>query len=169
MAQKKRSTRPTLLAVGEGDSEEAFLKYLRRLYCSNYEGVSVTVVNAHGKGPGNVVSTAVGQLRNKDFDKALALLDTDLPWSPKDREAARRAKTVLIGSTPCLEGLLLKILGQAIPELSAQCKKRIATLVEGELTETDSYTAVFPKHVLDAAREKITELDVLLTLYEGKA
>ena len=70
-----RTQRVTLLAVGEGDSEEAFLKYLRSLYCANHAGVNVTVRNAHGKGPGNVVSTAIGHMRNRAFDRALALLD----------------------------------------------------------------------------------------------
>lgn len=61
--KKQRPQRATLLAVGEGDSEVCFLKYLRSLYCANSAGVSVTVMNAHGKGPGNVINTAVGHLQ----------------------------------------------------------------------------------------------------------
>mgnify|MGYP001473509280 CR=1 FL=1 len=34
MARKQHQVRKTLLVVGEGDSEEAFLKHLRDLYCS---------------------------------------------------------------------------------------------------------------------------------------
>ena len=51
MARKRHPLRKTLLIVGEGDSEAAFLKHLRDLYCSGGAGVAVTVRNAHGKGP----------------------------------------------------------------------------------------------------------------------
>lgn len=34
MAQRNHQVRPTLLAVGEGGSEHAFLKHLRSLYCA---------------------------------------------------------------------------------------------------------------------------------------
>ncbi len=163
---KLRSQRTTLLAVGEGDSEEAFLKHLRNLYCANRAGVNVTVRNAHGKGPGNVISTAIGHLRNRDFDRALALLDTDLTWLRKERELARKHKLKLIGSTPCLEGLLLQIKGVTVPPVSDQCKKMIHQMLQSDLTEISSYALHFPKQLLDQARQKIDELDQLLKLFE---
>jgi len=59
--RKKYRVRKTLLIVGEGDSEEAFLKHLRELYCSDGAGVAVTVRNAHGKGPEHVINHAAKQ------------------------------------------------------------------------------------------------------------
>lgn len=162
-----RHQRTTLLAVGEGDSEEAFLKYLRSLYCADHAGVSVTVRNAHGKGPGNVVNSALGHLRNRAFDRALALLDTDLEWTPKDRDAARKAGLRLIGSTPCLEGFLLQILELPVPANSAQCKRAIAQALRADLTEISSYAPHFPKALLERARRQhLPELNVLLALFE---
>lgn len=162
-----RTQRVTLLAVGEGDSEEAFLKYLRSLYCADHAGVNVTVRNAHGKGPGNVVSTAIGHMRNRAFDRALALMDTDLAWNKKDREAARKAGLSLMGSVPCLEGLLLKILGRPVPESSAQCKAAITQALQADLTEISSYAKHFPKNLLDQARaQHVPELQALVDLFE---
>jgi hypothetical protein len=165
--KKQRQIRATLLAVGEGDTEEAFLKYLRSTYCSGNVGVSVTVMNAHGKGPGNVVATAVGHLRMRAFDRTLTLMDTDLEWTKKDRDAARKHKIELIGSTPCIEGLLLRVLGKPVPDQSAQCKKAIAQLTKLDLTDPGAYSELISKVKLDAARLKMPELDQLLGLLEG--
>lgn len=165
-AQKMRTLRTTLLAVGEGDSEVAFLRHLRSLYCADHAGVNVAVRNAHGRGPGNVISTALGHMRNRAFDRALALLDTDLDWAQKDREAARKAKLVLIGTRPCLEGLLLKILGIPVPEQSAQCKKAIQTALSADMTELRSYVQHFPKTLLENARKHVPELDNLIKMFE---
>ena len=165
--QTHRPQRTTLLSVGEGDCEEAFLKHLRSLYCANHAGVSVTVRNAHGKGPGNVISRAIAHMSNRAFDRTVALLDTDLEWHKKDREAARKKGLVLVGSTPCLEGLLLKILGRPVPQTSTQCKSAISQLLKADLTETASYAQHFPKALLEQARHKqAPELDTLLRQFE---
>jgi hypothetical protein len=165
--QPHRAQRTTLLAVGEGDCEEAFLKHLRSLYCANHAGVSVTVRNAHGKGPGNVIGRAIAHMSNRAFDRTLALLDTDLEWTKKDREAARKKGLVLVGSTPCLEGLLLKTLGRPVPQTSNQCKAAVAQLLKADLTETTSYAQHFPKAMLEQARQKhAPELDALLKQFE---
>lgn len=78
MARKKHQVRKTLLIVGEGDSEVAFLKHLRELYCSGGVGVRVTIRNAHGKGPENVIAFAARQAGIYSYDAHAALLDTDL-------------------------------------------------------------------------------------------
>ena len=167
MAQKQYQVRKTLLVVGEGDSEEAFLKHLRDLYCSRGEGVATTVRNAHGKGPENVLDHVTRQARNANFDKLVALLDTDLLWTDKLRKDARKAKIDMIGSIPCFEGLLLSILGKPPGAQCADCKKAIQQLIDIDLTERQSYAKHFPKAVLDAARLKIVELDQLLKAFEG--
>ena len=59
----KRTVQTTVLIVGEGDTEKAFLDYLKSLYVTRGCGVSVTIRNAHGKGPINVVDTAIRQSR----------------------------------------------------------------------------------------------------------
>jgi hypothetical protein len=168
MARKQHQVRKTLLIVGEGDSEEAFLKHLRELYCSGGAGVAVTVRNAHGKGPENVIDHATRLARIASFDKRVALLDTDIPWTDKLKKEARKAKINMIGSIPCFEGLLLAILGKYPAAQCADCKKAISLLLGVDLTERQSYAKHFPKPVLDAARLKIVELDQLLAVFEGR-
>ena len=165
--RKSREARPTLLVVGEGDCEVAFLKHLRQLYCSGGRGVTVTISNAHGKGPENVVEHTRRQARPYGFDQVVAFLDTDIAWSDQLKKAARQDKIALVGSTPCLEGFLLSILQQQVPDVSSECKRALRRLVGQEMTEREHYEQDFPAPVLELARQKIPELDRLLRFFEG--
>jgi hypothetical protein len=74
--KKVRRAQTTVLIVGVGDSDVTFIKHLCRLYNVRGCGVSVTVENAHGYGPVNVIDVTA---RNRlAFDRRVALLDTDL-------------------------------------------------------------------------------------------
>jgi hypothetical protein len=79
----------TLLIVGEGDTEVAFLSHLKSLYVPRGSGMQVTLRNAHGKGPEHVVEFALGQARQFSFDTCAAVLDTDLAWPPATVKRAR--------------------------------------------------------------------------------
>lgn len=57
--KKVRRAEATVLIVGEGDTEVALLNYLKSLYNMRNCGVSVTIRNAHGHGPENVIDVAV--------------------------------------------------------------------------------------------------------------
>lgn len=168
MAQPKkmRRVRKTLLVVGEGDSEVAFLTHLRQLYCSDGAGVSVKVHNAHGLGPENVINTAITLNRMGGFDRVAALLDTDLPWTAATQKAAQKARVQLVGSTPCLEGMLLCILGQRVPEHSEACKRSLYERLGHKLTERDNFQAAFGRVVLNDARVRVRALNELLDLFE---
>ncbi len=168
MARKQPQVRKTLLIVGEGDSEEAFLKHLRYLYCSGGAGAAVTVRNAHGKGPENVINHAEKLARIYSYDAHTALLDTDILWTEKLKKDARKAKIDMVGSIPCFEGLLLSILEKHPADQCADCKKAIQQLIEIDLTKHESYARHFPKAVLDAARSKVVELERLLRAFEGR-
>jgi hypothetical protein len=164
----RRVARKTMLVVGEGDTEVAFLKHLRTLYCANYEGVAATPSNAHGKGPTNVIDHTAKQARNGGYDLKVALLDTDIPWTDQLQKLARSRKIEMVGSTPCIEGLYLQILGRNPPDQSLECKKVIKQLLSCDLTDWENYEQHFPKDVLQAARGRIAELDRLLGFFEGR-
>lgn len=169
MARGRHQVRPTLLAVGEGDSELAFLRHLRSMYCAGGAGVavSVTVRNAHGLGPEHVIDFAAAQAKAYSYDKVVALLDTDIPWTDKLLKTARKARIEMVGSTPCLEGLLLSILRKRPPGQSDACKRAIQQELGVDLTEVQSYAAHFPKAVLDEARVRLSELNRLIQCFEG--
>lgn len=165
--KQPRLQRKTLLAVGEGKADAAFLVHLRKLYCTDGNGVNVTVRNAHGKGPGNVISTAIGSLRIASYDKKLCLLDTDLDWTAENKKDAKRQKIELIGSTPCLEGLLLLILKKSVPATSDECKQHLKSVTSRSMYDPDDYLEFFTYEQLQIARSQIADLDRLLNSYEG--
>lgn len=168
MARRSHGKSPTLLAVGEGDVEEAFLQHLRGLYCATgpeNPGVRVTVRNAHGGSPDSIVTYAIGQCRDADYDRRLILLDTDIPWSKATSEKARVKGMVLLGSEPCIEGLLLRILGMPVPADSDTCKVRLRQKTGSDMMDRSDF-ALFDKARLDAARGSIPVLDELLRRYE---
>lgn len=152
----------TVLMVGEGSTEEAFLRHLKSLYIFRGCGIGLTIRNAHGKGPEHVVDFAIRQRNNAAYDRVMALLDTDDPWLDKTIKCARQKKIQLIGSTPCLEGLLLRILNQPTPKESSDCKQHITKFINGKLTETDSFGSSFTCELLEERRAQILELDNLL-------
>jgi hypothetical protein len=166
MSKKLRLQRKTLLAVGEGDTEVAFLKHIRSMYCSDGLGVSLTIKNANGKGPDNVINHAIKCLSLAAFDKRLCLLDTDLKWPDKTVKIAKKHKVELIGSVPCIEGLLLAMLDKTVPDLSDTCKKTLQQVSKNDMTESNHYEPLFPKPTIQQARVKITELNHLLNLIE---
>lgn len=163
------SQRKTLLAVGEGKADATFLKYLRSIYCSGGGGVNVSVRDASGKGPSNVIGTAIGALRISSYDKKLCLLDTDLVWTKQNKKDAKRKKIELVGSTPCLEGLLLKILGRTVPASSLDCKQQLKIITRKDMIDIDDHAANFGYDVLQNQRALIPELEKLLRLFEGRA
>ena len=79
----RRAARHTILLVGEGTTDWAFLKYIKSLYIIRGCGVSAKVLNARGKGPDHVVDYAIRQRQNAAYDRIIALLDSDLEISPR--------------------------------------------------------------------------------------
>jgi hypothetical protein len=163
-----RAQRQTLLAVGEGKAEVAFLKHLKQIFCSGGNGVAVTIRNAHGKGPGNVIATAIGASSSASYDKKVCLLDTDLEWTLENKREAQRKKIELVGSAPCLEGLLLRILGKVVPRDSSACKKQLRDVTQKNMFEPEDYVVNFSYECLQGVRAGIEELEMLLRLLEGK-
>lgn len=167
MARKqKRSIKETLKIVGEGQAEAAFLNYLKSLY--GVGNPKVTAKSAGGKGPSNVIGEAIGTLNSSGSDRVAVLLDKDMPWPKTKVKIAQQKKITLVGSSPCLEGLLLKILDKPIPANSDECKKVLHPLLSGKETEKASYEKLFPKILLDARKDLVEELDTLIKLIKGQ-
>lgn len=163
----KRTVLTTALIVGEGDTEKAFLDYLKSLYVTRGCGVSVTVRNAHGKGPMNVVDTAIRQSRTGEYKVVAVLMDTDLPWTDDVIKLARKHRICLIGATPCADGLLLQILGEQAPELSPRCKEALHARMNRKPFVKEAYAQDFPKKLLDEKSVGIPALKKLLELMAG--
>jgi hypothetical protein len=166
--KKKRPLKETLIIVGEGPTEVAFIKHLRSLYGTG--NLQVTAKSAGGKGPSNVIGDAIGTFENSGADRVAALLDTDLAWPQAKIKAAQQKKITLIGATPCIEGLLLEILNQPMPRPcnNFTCKKAMHPQLKGRETDKNSYQQLFTKHLLDEAKSRVNVLNNLIKLIIGE-
>lgn len=163
MAKRYRKTLFTVLIVGEGETEKAFLEYLRELYVCRGCGTKTTIKNAHGKSPKHILDIAIRQNRNKDFDRTILFLDTDVPWPVDVIKKAANNRYIMIGNSPCIEGLFLEILGKRTPDNTQECKLALRDIVENKcLTNKASYNDVFSLKILDESRKKIVQFNKLI-------
>ncbi|WP_027710548.1 RloB domain-containing protein [Dickeya chrysanthemi] len=167
MAKKKdarRSINKTLLLVGEGYAEKAFLSHLKSLFSNGK--FKVSVVTAGGKGPEHVITHAISCKKCDGYDFVIVLLDTDLVWPKKHVQRAMGAGINLIGSDPCLEGLLLEIIGKEKPESNRGCKEILHPLLNGSCTDRDSYSELFTFKFLDSCEN--AKIKFIIEALRGK-
>ena len=162
---KGKAKLATLLIVGEGPEDEAFLKYMKRLYDRRDSGQRITINAATGGSPGDIIDEAIRRHRNTDFDRRYVLLDSDIPISKDDRDFADDNNIELIESAPhCLEGMLLEILGQPIPRTNKRCKSILHPQLDREPTSHEAYSTLFPRKVLDkTTKEQIVTLRQIIS------
>lgn len=170
--KKRRSANQTLLMYGEGLGEEVFLRYLRSIYARD-SGVAVLIRNGKGGDAVNIIINASNTPGG--FDKRIVVLDND-----KDDVEMRRARQEAVGrgielieNNPCLEALLLAILNNGrdySDKQSSWCKSEFESkyLDRKKRVELCEYSKLFPNKLLNKQREKIVELNSLISIMEGK-
>ena len=72
----------------------------------------------------------------------------------------------MLPSRPCLEGLLLEILGKPVPASSAECKRVFHRdhLTEARMMNHRNYEALFPEELLLSRAERIPTLAAIIHL-----
>lgn len=161
-----KHVRKTVLLCCEGKADQAFIAYLRTTYTAGRPGAPhVKPKPAGGKGSNNVIDTLLGEAKCSQPDKLVAMLDGDLPPTSEKRREAERKHVQSIVLIPCLEGFLLDILGQTVPNSSQECKDRLKQIDSRDPFDAGFYAQNFPKILLDQARNRVRELDALLTLF----
>lgn len=155
----------TLLIVGEGYAEEAFLNHVKKLYAPRGCGLLVSIKNARGKGARHVIDWTRRQTANADYDAVAAMLDTDQDWSEAVAKQAKSGRIEVLKSEPCFEAMMLRLLGQSTAGDSKTLKRRFAPYVNNDPMRSENYAANFGKAFLDANRNKDPSLDVLLKLF----
>ena len=168
--KKRKQASAQILFFGEGFSEAIFLKHLKKLYSYN-SGIAVTVKKGKGGCPRDIVIDATKI--PGDFNRRIVVFDNDKPTEEmqKARQEAKKRKVELIENTPCLESLFLSILGKRRKmKKSKECKKEFETkyIEKKKRSEPSKYEELFPKKILDSQRKKISELDKLIGIMEGK-
>jgi hypothetical protein len=155
----------TLLIVGVGYVEEAFLNHVKKLYAPRGCGLSVSIKNARGKGAKHVIDWTRRQTANADYDAVAAMLDTDQDWSEAVAKQAKSARIEVLKSEPCFEAMMLRLLGQSTAGDSKALKRRFAPYVNNDPMRSENYATNFGKAFLDASRNKEPSLDALLKLF----
>lgn len=159
----------TLLIVGEGRHEEAFLNHLKQLYVSRGCGLSVTIKNARGKGALHVVKWTAGQAANADYDVVAALLDTDTDWNATTEKLAKSKKIQVLKSEPCFEAMMLRLIGRPAVGDAHILKRQFAPFVNNDATQRDHYASNFGSGCLQSGRGKEPTIDALLKLFGNES
>lgn len=149
---KVRVVQKTLLIVGEGKQDSAFLNHLKQLYDGRHSGQKVTVKPAAGRSPNDIVDCAISASHAANFDKKIALLDEDIDIPQSVSSMAKKHNVEMVVSKPlCLEGMLLEMIGQPVPSTSAGCKKSLHPQLSGNPVDRRSYEHLFTQSVVDAS------------------
>lgn len=154
----------TLLIVGEGYHEEAFLNHVKQLYAPRGCGLSVTVKNAHGKGAKHVIDWTIRQIANTAYDAVAAMLDTDTDWTPAVGKQAKAKKIQVLASEPCFDAVMLRLLGKNPVGDAKALKKHLAPYVNDDPTLRQNYAAHFGPKCLETGRTHEPTIDLLLKL-----
>lgn len=147
--KKRRSANKTILIYGEGLNEDIFLKYLHGLYSRD--------INAElriRRGKGGTADRLVVQAHKIQgaFDIRIVVLDND---------------------KGCLEAILLSILcdGKDFKNRNSNwCKKEfeLKYIDKKNRAEINEYIKLFPRKLLEKQRDRVFELNKLISIMEGK-
>ena len=160
---QRHAIRTTVLLVGEGYAEVAFLKHLKSLYVTRGMHVHIQIFNAYGKGAANVVGVAIRHSLNASYDRKAALLDTDTDWTEDAKISAKNSGITVFPSTPCFEATLLKIKKIfARGHTPSALKKRVQQALGYPADDTNLYARHFDQATIESARSRIAELDSLI-------
>jgi hypothetical protein len=161
--RKPRTARHTTLIVVEGETDEVFLKHLRGHFGQD-SGSRITVKPARGNAD-KVLKVAIQSF--EDFDLRVALYDEDSPPRPALLKTAHTRKIRLLVCSPCLEGLLLSLLGEKPPSAAVDCKRRLEQRVPTSLTDPQTYQRHFPPPLLTSRAGELDLLRELLSLFKS--
>lgn len=165
-----RNTKTTVLIVGEGAKDKAFLCHLKNIYVSREDDIAVKVEKGSGGSPACVVEKAIDVSNNKAYDRRIVIVDADIKLIIKSdlrKRMNEKPPIRIIRIPPCMEGLLLEIL--APPNFSRHkasssfCKTAFASYIPVEKqTDEFAYSYLFPREKLDYDRKRIKDLDIIL-------
>lgn len=164
MAKPRHVQKTTLIIVGEGAHDKAFLEHMKGVYDTRESGQKIKIDSADGGSPHDVIKTAIKKTSHTAYDQKYILMDSDVAIKQQDLSIARRNNIIILLSEPlCLEGMLLDVLQQWIPETAELCKKSLHPQLVGHPTDAKSYRVLFPQLVLDeSTKQTIIDLRTLL-------
>ena len=173
MAKRKPTrsvNKTTLLVMGEGEHDKAFLSHMKGIYHERRSGSKITLDFSSGGSPHDIIKDTVKKSRHVDYDQKFILMDSDVPVKQQDIKAAKDSGITILYSTPlCLEGMLLSVLKQNIPHTAQKCKSLLHPQLSDNPALPKSYDPLFAKPVLDATNHTtVVTLRSLLGIKQKK-
>lgn len=153
--RKRALLHSTLLVVGEGADDRAFITHMKQLFCPRGCNLRVSVESGDGGSAGNIITNAIRSYRGSDYDRRILLLDADLPPDQSEvRRAHQAGYQIILWLPQCLEGALLDALGEPVRghETSQQLKQRLHPMLASHHTEPAAYSTRFPLDLLESTR-----------------
>lgn len=158
MSRKQRHVSlTTLLIIGEGPDDKAFIDHLKSLFVQRYSGRKVTVKAGDGGSPGNIITHASRAYQSDDYNQRFLVLDADIPPTQSDEKRAKAAGYhIILWQPQCLEGALLDVLGESVQahETSLNLKLRLHPRLAGHHTQATAYAQLFTLPVLQETQNQ---------------
>ena len=95
----------TLLIVGEGADDVAFLNHVKQLTVTRGCGLLLKIKNAQGKGARHIVEWTVRQMAFAKHDTVAVLVNTDTDWSDLVTRLATKRRISFSCQNPVLRPL----------------------------------------------------------------
>jgi hypothetical protein len=174
----KDSPTESIFLYGEGKMDAVFLNHLKELY-GNPAKQLVTVDRAQGGSPDCIVNRMITTgLQIANYDRCLLLIDSDIPIENKSLQKIKENEIELVLSRPgCIEGLMLYILNDLPNNAASATSTTLKKHFWRHISATNNTRAIrilsetvgdlFPKTVLESARETCPELDRILAFIES--
>jgi 5S rRNA maturation endonuclease (ribonuclease M5) len=147
MARSKRIPvqRDSVLVVVEGETDQAFCKYLKS-QLSPGRGIQIVVENAHGGSPDKIIEHARNLNRLRRADRVIIIFDGDKAMTETGEALAEKMNAEIIQFHPCIEGFFLLLLGEKAPPMSKECKRafRKNYLNKKDAQQSKKYEDLFP-------------------------
>lgn len=157
--RKRKVQLATLLVVGEGAHDKAFLNHMRDLVDGRETGQKIKVQSADGGSPRDIIKVAT-RSKHAAYDRRVVFMDSDVPVTVQDKKFSETHNVKLILCEPwCLEGMLLEILGENVPTGCILCKRKLHAKLSDVPIKKESYKELFTKPLLMAcSKEQITQM-----------
>lgn len=147
---KRKVQLATLLIVGEGAHDKAFLNHMRDLFDGRETGQKIKVQFADGGSPRDIIKVAT-RSKHAAYDRRVVFMDSDVIVTASDQKFANVHKIELILCEPlCLEGMLLEILGESVLSNCDSCKRKLHPKLSDVPTKKESYSILFTQNKLEA-------------------
>ncbi|MBU4251837.1 MAG: hypothetical protein KKC39_08410 [Candidatus Omnitrophica bacterium] len=171
---QSRKTKTTVLIVGEGGKDKAFLRHLQDIYVSREDNIAVKVECGAGGSPRSIIEKSIRLRDVRAYDRCVVVLDADrvLETDGKLKKRMKEKPPIeIIWVIPCMEALCLEIIEH--PNFTRSkarvdlCKHEFSSYIPVDRqTEKHFYARIFPKTMLDYRRAAIQDLDAILTIMQ---